>query len=54
MYLQVCKSWTHIFKMGADVATPQNPEYCTQDVYTGQHASRHHMEHRLRQNRDSG
>ena len=32
---------------------PQNVEYCTQGVYAGQHTYCDHMEHRLRQNRDS-
>ena len=62
MYLQVCKNWIHIKKkqtelggLGEDAAPPKKNknEYGTQGVYTGQHASCDHMEHMLRQNRDS-
>ena len=34
-------------------SSPQNVEYGAQGVYAGQHAYCDHMEHRLRQNRDS-
>ena len=57
MYLQVCKIWIHIKNRKGgnreDAAPPQNAEYGTQGVYAGQHAYCDHMEHRLRQNRDS-
>ena len=38
---------------GGCCSPPPNAEYGTQGVYSGQHASCDHMEHRLRQNRDS-
>lgn len=57
MYLQVCKIWIYIKNRKGgnreDAAPPQNAEYGTQGVYAGQHAYCDHMEHRLRQNRDS-
>ena len=57
MYVHICKSWIQLKNRTrgnrGGCRSPQYVEYGTQGAYAGQHAFCEHMEHKLRQNRDS-